>query len=286
MQPEAVQSHRYLTRVNEISRRPSWNSGLPEGWSAGETSEGRVFFINHTAQTTSWNHPISGRRFGGKGSSRRGKGGGGGGARGVIGGGGGGRGGGGGGGDISSLSSLSRETSSPGGGGRGDFFSPTQGWEVSASASPPEHDHTSLSPPSFSRGLDAGEGDHGRSVVFGSSSVGIGVGADVDDSTRPIYHPGSGERRDQNREHPLSSAVSPSGTEASGWDQVLLGLVEGRQLGRPPLNTEHPINPGSPLPDSDALLREKVLPYLQKPPPSTSSLLTIIPSSRRCNSHT
>jgi hypothetical protein len=247
-------------------RPPSWNSGLPEGWSAGETSEGRVFFINHAAQTTSWNHPVSGRRFGGKGSGRRGKGGGGGGARGVIGRGGGG---GGGGGDISSLSSLSRETSSPGGGGRGNFLSPTQGWEVSASASPPHLDHTSLSPPSYSRGHDAGGGDQGRSIVSRSSS--IGVGADVDGGTHLIHHPGSGGRRDQDREHPSSSAVSPSGTEVSGLDQVLLELVEGRQLGRLPFNSERSIGPGSPLPDSDVLLRQKVLPYVQNSPPSTSS---------------
>ncbi|XP_036962765.1 pleckstrin homology domain-containing family A member 5-like isoform X7 [Acanthopagrus latus] len=40
--------------------QPDWISCLPSSWSYGVTRDGRVFFINEEAKSTTWLHPISG----------------------------------------------------------------------------------------------------------------------------------------------------------------------------------------------------------------------------------
>ncbi|KAM9570491.1 pleckstrin homology domain-containing family A member 5-like isoform 3-T3 [Salvelinus alpinus] len=40
--------------------RPEWISCLPSSWSYGVTRDGRVFFINEEAKSTTWLHPVSG----------------------------------------------------------------------------------------------------------------------------------------------------------------------------------------------------------------------------------
>ncbi|XP_064785261.1 pleckstrin homology domain-containing family A member 5-like isoform X2 [Oncorhynchus masou masou] len=39
---------------------PEWISRLPSSWSYGVTRDGRVFFINEEAKSTTWLHPVSG----------------------------------------------------------------------------------------------------------------------------------------------------------------------------------------------------------------------------------
>ncbi|XP_045544479.1 pleckstrin homology domain-containing family A member 5 isoform X18 [Salmo salar] len=39
---------------------PQWISCLPSSWSYGVTRDGRVFFINEEAKSTTWLHPVSG----------------------------------------------------------------------------------------------------------------------------------------------------------------------------------------------------------------------------------
>ncbi|XP_076152656.1 pleckstrin homology domain-containing family A member 5 isoform X8 [Alosa pseudoharengus] len=39
---------------------PDWLSCLPSSWSYGVTRDGRVFFINEEAKSTTWLHPITG----------------------------------------------------------------------------------------------------------------------------------------------------------------------------------------------------------------------------------
>ncbi|KAL6106527.1 plekha5 [Pungitius sinensis] len=40
--------------------QPEWISALPSSWSYGVTRDGRVFFINEEAKSTTWLHPVSG----------------------------------------------------------------------------------------------------------------------------------------------------------------------------------------------------------------------------------
>ncbi|KAI9540757.1 hypothetical protein NQZ68_038069 [Dissostichus eleginoides] len=40
--------------------QPEWISCLPSSWSYGVTRDGRVFFINEEAKSTTWLHPVSG----------------------------------------------------------------------------------------------------------------------------------------------------------------------------------------------------------------------------------
>ncbi|XP_033845572.1 pleckstrin homology domain-containing family A member 5-like isoform X3 [Periophthalmus magnuspinnatus] len=40
--------------------RPDWLSRLPSAWSYGVLRDGRIFFINEQAQSTTWLHPVSG----------------------------------------------------------------------------------------------------------------------------------------------------------------------------------------------------------------------------------
>ncbi|XP_072292069.1 pleckstrin homology domain-containing family A member 5 [Eucyclogobius newberryi] len=40
--------------------QPEWISRLPSSWSYGVTRDGRVFFINEQAKSTTWLHPVSG----------------------------------------------------------------------------------------------------------------------------------------------------------------------------------------------------------------------------------
>ncbi|XP_045893030.1 pleckstrin homology domain-containing family A member 5-like [Micropterus dolomieu] len=40
--------------------QPEWVSCLPSSWSYGVTRDGRVFFINEEAKSTTWLHPVSG----------------------------------------------------------------------------------------------------------------------------------------------------------------------------------------------------------------------------------
>uniref|UniRef100_A0AAQ4S899 Pleckstrin homology domain containing A5 n=1 Tax=Gasterosteus aculeatus aculeatus TaxID=481459 RepID=A0AAQ4S899_GASAC len=40
--------------------QPEWISGLPSSWSYGVTRDGRVFFINEEAKSTTWLHPVRG----------------------------------------------------------------------------------------------------------------------------------------------------------------------------------------------------------------------------------
>ncbi|XP_051917482.1 pleckstrin homology domain-containing family A member 5-like isoform X4 [Hippocampus zosterae] len=40
--------------------QPEWISGLPSSWSYGLTRDGRVFFVNEEAKSTTWLHPLSG----------------------------------------------------------------------------------------------------------------------------------------------------------------------------------------------------------------------------------
>ncbi|XP_072309523.1 pleckstrin homology domain-containing family A member 5-like [Eucyclogobius newberryi] len=40
--------------------RPDWLSRLPSAWSYGTLRDGRIFFINEQAQSTTWLHPVSG----------------------------------------------------------------------------------------------------------------------------------------------------------------------------------------------------------------------------------
>ncbi|XP_028841209.1 pleckstrin homology domain-containing family A member 5-like isoform X14 [Denticeps clupeoides] len=39
---------------------PDWVSCLPSAWSFGVSRDGRVFFINEEAKSTTWLHPASG----------------------------------------------------------------------------------------------------------------------------------------------------------------------------------------------------------------------------------
>ncbi|XP_076861683.1 pleckstrin homology domain-containing family A member 5 isoform X17 [Brachyhypopomus gauderio] len=39
---------------------PDWLSCLPSSWSYGVTRDGRVFFINEEAKSTTWLHPVTG----------------------------------------------------------------------------------------------------------------------------------------------------------------------------------------------------------------------------------
>ncbi|XP_017543284.1 pleckstrin homology domain-containing family A member 5 isoform X13 [Pygocentrus nattereri] len=40
--------------------KPDWLSCLPSAWSSGVTRDGRVFFINEEAKSTTWLHPVTG----------------------------------------------------------------------------------------------------------------------------------------------------------------------------------------------------------------------------------
>ncbi|XP_077452017.1 pleckstrin homology domain-containing family A member 5-like isoform X15 [Stigmatopora argus] len=40
--------------------QPEWICGLPSSWSYGITRDGRVFFVNEEAKSTTWLHPLSG----------------------------------------------------------------------------------------------------------------------------------------------------------------------------------------------------------------------------------
>ncbi|XP_022052200.1 pleckstrin homology domain-containing family A member 5-like isoform X16 [Acanthochromis polyacanthus] len=40
--------------------QPEWISCLPSSWSYGVTRDGRVFFSNEEAKSTTWLHPVSG----------------------------------------------------------------------------------------------------------------------------------------------------------------------------------------------------------------------------------
>ncbi|XP_014861503.1 PREDICTED: pleckstrin homology domain-containing family A member 5-like isoform X15 [Poecilia mexicana] len=40
--------------------QPEWISALPSSWTYGVTRDGRVFFINEEAKSTTWLHPLSG----------------------------------------------------------------------------------------------------------------------------------------------------------------------------------------------------------------------------------
>ncbi|XP_077371997.1 pleckstrin homology domain-containing family A member 5 isoform X15 [Festucalex cinctus] len=40
--------------------QPEWICGLPSSWSYGLTRDGRVFFVNEEAKSTTWLHPLSG----------------------------------------------------------------------------------------------------------------------------------------------------------------------------------------------------------------------------------
>jgi hypothetical protein len=37
--------------------QPMMQPALPPGWAMGQDAQGRVFYLNHTTQTTQWNHP-------------------------------------------------------------------------------------------------------------------------------------------------------------------------------------------------------------------------------------
>uniref|UniRef100_A0A8C6V516 WW domain-containing protein n=1 Tax=Neogobius melanostomus TaxID=47308 RepID=A0A8C6V516_9GOBI len=40
--------------------RPDWLLCLPSAWTYGALKDGRIFFINEQAQSTTWLHPVSG----------------------------------------------------------------------------------------------------------------------------------------------------------------------------------------------------------------------------------
>ncbi|XP_054862623.1 pleckstrin homology domain-containing family A member 5-like isoform X21 [Amphiprion ocellaris] len=40
--------------------KPDWLSCLPSSWSYGVTQDGRIFFINEEAKSTTWLHPVTG----------------------------------------------------------------------------------------------------------------------------------------------------------------------------------------------------------------------------------
>nr|XP_043892971.1 pleckstrin homology domain-containing family A member 5-like isoform X9 [Solea senegalensis] len=40
--------------------QPDWISCLPSSWSYGVTRDGRLFFVNEEAKSTTWLHPVSG----------------------------------------------------------------------------------------------------------------------------------------------------------------------------------------------------------------------------------
>ncbi|XP_078099333.1 pleckstrin homology domain-containing family A member 5 isoform X5 [Sander vitreus] len=40
--------------------KPDWLSCLPSAWSYGVTRDGRIFFINEEAKSTTWLHPVTG----------------------------------------------------------------------------------------------------------------------------------------------------------------------------------------------------------------------------------
>ncbi|XP_053718896.1 pleckstrin homology domain-containing family A member 5 isoform X13 [Synchiropus splendidus] len=40
--------------------QPDWLSCLPSSWSYGVTRDGRIFFINEEAKSTTWLHPVTG----------------------------------------------------------------------------------------------------------------------------------------------------------------------------------------------------------------------------------
>ncbi|XP_046879264.1 pleckstrin homology domain-containing family A member 5 isoform X2 [Hypomesus transpacificus] len=39
---------------------PDWISCLPSSWSYGVTQDGRIFFLNEEAKSTTWLHPVTG----------------------------------------------------------------------------------------------------------------------------------------------------------------------------------------------------------------------------------
>ncbi|XP_020307614.1 pleckstrin homology domain-containing family A member 5 isoform X12 [Oncorhynchus kisutch] len=39
---------------------PDWLSCLPSSWSYGVARDGRIFFINEEAKSTTWLHPVTG----------------------------------------------------------------------------------------------------------------------------------------------------------------------------------------------------------------------------------
>ncbi|CAL8279169.1 unnamed protein product [Gadus morhua 'NCC'] len=39
---------------------PDWLARLPSSWSYGVTRDGRIFFINEEAKSTTWLHPVTG----------------------------------------------------------------------------------------------------------------------------------------------------------------------------------------------------------------------------------
>nr|XP_049579559.1 pleckstrin homology domain-containing family A member 5 isoform X16 [Syngnathus scovelli] len=40
--------------------QPEWICDLPSSWSYGLTRDGRIFFVNEEAKSTTWLHPLSG----------------------------------------------------------------------------------------------------------------------------------------------------------------------------------------------------------------------------------
>ncbi|MED6243129.1 hypothetical protein ATANTOWER_015404 [Ataeniobius toweri] len=40
--------------------KPDWLCCLPSSWSYGVTRDGRIFFINEEAKSTTWLHPVTG----------------------------------------------------------------------------------------------------------------------------------------------------------------------------------------------------------------------------------
>ncbi|KAF7651494.1 hypothetical protein LDENG_00110310 [Lucifuga dentata] len=40
--------------------QPDWLSCLPSAWSYGVTRDGRIFFINEEAKSSTWLHPVTG----------------------------------------------------------------------------------------------------------------------------------------------------------------------------------------------------------------------------------
>nr|XP_020463981.1 pleckstrin homology domain-containing family A member 5 isoform X10 [Monopterus albus] len=40
--------------------KPEWLSCLPSSWGYGVTRDGRIFFINEEAKSTTWLHPVTG----------------------------------------------------------------------------------------------------------------------------------------------------------------------------------------------------------------------------------
>ncbi|KAJ8269113.1 hypothetical protein COCON_G00117200, partial [Conger conger] len=55
-------AHFNLGRLPDMAAdlNPEWLSCLPSSWSYGVTRDGRVFFINEEAKSTTWLHPVTG----------------------------------------------------------------------------------------------------------------------------------------------------------------------------------------------------------------------------------